>query len=754
IDEDGSSITKLATSYRRVGACGRAACFQIPVKRLCLQDPPPPPPISGSPATPPSFRHRREVTSVTLPLKTSQGRRASQCPGVTRPAPRPGGLRARPRCARCPGPPLRAPAFSSASCYRVLAHPGHSRPCPPLPAPSHPGRGRGPLPCPQASVLRGVGQAALVQRKGSIAPLVPFQRRPRGGLRAAARRGPPGRDFQASRGRQVAAGTLGAVVPPPCRGRPLGPGAGKCRGRPLGRGRGGGGAGAGLGGPGAGPGPGRGGAGGGPTPSEPRPPPPGGARSARRPRSGPGVARGAGSRAPHTPRGLAGPGGRGGRRGGRCAGAGPGAGGRPCGVAGRTPARSQVPQDTESGKSSPGRGRASSPLPPRPPSRLLRSLPSSAWFKMGSQVSVDMGAVRVVIVGGGFGGIAAASQLQTLNIPFMLVDMKDSFHHNVAALRASVESGFAKKTFISYSVTFKENFRQGLVVEIDVQNQMVLLEDGEALPFSHLILATGSTGLFPGKFNQVSSWELAIQAYEDMVKQVQRSQSVVVVGGGSAGVEMAAEVKTEFPEKEVTLIHSQVALADKELLPCVRQEAKEILLQKGVQLLLSERVSNLEDLPLNEYRERIQVHTDKGTEVATNLVIVCNGIKVNSSAYHSAFDGHLASNGALRVNEYLQVEGYSHIYAIGDCADVKEPKMAYHAGLHASVAVANIVNSRKQRPLKAYKPGALTFLLAMGRNDGVGQISGFYVGRLMVRLAKSRDLFVSSSWKTMRQSPP
>ena len=65
----------------------------------------------------------------------------------------------------------------------------------------------------------------------------------------------------------------------------------------------------------------------------------------------------------------------------------------------------------------------------------------------------------------------------------------------------------------------------------------------------------------------------------------------------------------------------------------------------------------------------------------------------------------LASDGALKVNEYLQVEGYSHIYAIGDCADVREPKMAYHASLHANVAVANIVNSMKQRPLKAYKPG-------------------------------------------------
>lgn len=60
---------------------------------------------------------------------------------------------------------------------------------------------------------------------------------------------------------------------------------------------------------------------------------------------------------------------------------------------------------------------------------------------MGSQVSMDMSGVHVVIVGGGFGGIAAASQLQALNISFVLVDMKDFFHHNVAALRASVESG-------------------------------------------------------------------------------------------------------------------------------------------------------------------------------------------------------------------------------------------------------------------------------------------------------------------------
>lgn len=59
---------------------------------------------------------------------------------------------------------------------------------------------------------------------------------------------------------------------------------------------------------------------------------------------------------------------------------------------------------------------------------------------MGAKVSVD-DSVCVVIVGGGFGGMEAARLLQDWGIPFVLVDMRDSFHHNVAALRASVQSG-------------------------------------------------------------------------------------------------------------------------------------------------------------------------------------------------------------------------------------------------------------------------------------------------------------------------
>ncbi|XP_073209630.1 ferroptosis suppressor protein 1 isoform X3 [Lepidochelys kempii] len=215
-------------------------------------------------------------------------------------------------------------------------------------------------------------------------------------------------------------------------------------------------------------------------------------------------------------------------------------------------------------------------------SQAEAALPS----RMGSKLSVD-DSVRVVIVGGGFGGIAAARQLKSWGIPFVLVDMRDAFHHNVGALRASVESGFAKKTFISYFVTFVESFRQAKVVGIDLLRQKVLLNDNEELFYSHLILATGSDGPFPGKFNQIIDMETAIQMYEDMVKELQKSPRIVIVGGGAAGVEMAAEIKTEYPAKEVTLIHSKIALADVELLPSVRQVVKEILLRKEVNLLLN-----------------------------------------------------------------------------------------------------------------------------------------------------------------------
>lgn len=371
---------------------------------------------------------------------------------------------------------------------------------------------------------------------------------------------------------------------------------------------------------------------------------------------------------------------------------------------------------------------------------------------MGGQVSVE--GVHVVVVGGGFGGIAAAQDLKYRGFSFTLIDMRDAFHHNVGALRASVQPGFAQKTFIPYAATFGESFVQGRVELVDTDRQAVILEGGREIRYSHLILCTGTDGPFPGKFNMVAPYHTAVQKYENFIGQVQAADSVLVVGGGSTGVEMAAEIKTEYPDKKVVLIHSKLGLADPALLPSVRREAQQILVEKGVELVLGQKVNNLSELPLNVMKKNAEVVTDKGDTLVTDLIVCCTGLRVNSAAYSATFKESMAENGALKVNDHMQVEGFSNVYAVGDCANVNEPKMAYHAGLHAAVAVSNIANGLSGKELASYRTGNVTMLLAMGRDDGVGQYGGIRLPRFLVAWGKSRDVLVWKSWRDMKQKQP
>ncbi|XP_016329338.1 apoptosis-inducing factor 2-like [Sinocyclocheilus anshuiensis] len=243
-------------------------------------------------------------------------------------------------------------------------------------------------------------------------------------------------------------------------------------------------------------------------------------------------------------------------------------------------------------------------------------------------------------------------------------------------------------------------------------------------------------------------WTPTNQPFRSMrtVKVIQEANTVVVVGGGTTGVEMAAEIRTEFTNKN--------EVADPDLLPSVKEQAKQVLLEKGVELLLGQKVTNLDELELNVCRKGMVVKTNKSEQVTADLVICCTGNKINSEAYRSSLTACMAENGALKVNKHLQVEGFDSVYAVGDCADLDEPKLAYHAGLHAAVAATNIINSLTGKSLTSYRTGNVTMLIAMGKDAGVGQFNGYKLPRFLVTKGKSQSLLLWKSWREMGQKAP
>ncbi len=109
-------------------------------------------------------------------------------------------------------------------------------------------------------------------------------------------------------------------------------------------------------------------------------------------------------------------------------------------------------------------------------------------------------------MGGGYGGCCCGVQLKKRGVPFVLVDPKEFFHHNIGAVRAAVFPQYCRRTAIPYVPTFGSSFVRGRVTSIDLDSRRATVEKaGEGAEvvvvpdFTHLVLATGSAGAFPAR---------------------------------------------------------------------------------------------------------------------------------------------------------------------------------------------------------------------------------------------------------------
>lgn len=324
----------------------------------------------------------------------------------------------------------------------------------------------------------------------------------------------------------------------------------------------------------------------------------------------------------------------------------------------------------------------------------------------------------VVVIGGGYGGSAAAKALDA-EADVVLVDPRDAFVHSAGSLRALAQPDWAGNIFFPYDTLLT----RGSVVRdraATVDPGGVTLASGRRIDADYLVLATGSSYSYPGK----PAADATSDALEDLRrthKELAGAEHVLIAGAGPVGLELAGEIRDAWPHKQVTVVDP-----GEQLLPGFRADVRADLHRQldelGIRLRLGTRLA----APPATEPGRVgtfTVTTTGGADITADIWFRAHGVRLNSDYLG---DGRLTTRtprGQVRVSETLAVDGYDHVYAIGDITDVAEAKMALHAIEHAEVVARNITAQlRGEQPAATHRPAPdPVILLPLGPRHGVGQ---------------------------------
>src|ERR1700722_5145171 len=193
------------------------------------------------------------------------------------------------------------------------------------------------------------------------------------------------------------------------------------------------------------------------------------------------------------------------------------------------------------------------------------------------------GKPTVVVVGGGYGGIAVAKALDETS-DVVLVEPKDAFMHNIAALRALVDPSWLPKIFLPYAglLTNGRVVRDRAVV---VDPHRVVTASGAEISADFIVLATGSRYPFPAKTDLVDTHHA-----QEQVRQTNRALAqanrILLMGAGPVGIELAGEIREVWPEKTIVLLDVADEILGGPYVPELKAELRRQLVEIGVELIL------------------------------------------------------------------------------------------------------------------------------------------------------------------------
>lgn len=346
--------------------------------------------------------------------------------------------------------------------------------------------------------------------------------------------------------------------------------------------------------------------------------------------------------------------------------------------------------------------------------------------------------VRVAIVGGGVGGHLVAHELQT-ELDVVLIEPRDHLPIPLAAPRVLVDPSVAERALVPYA-DFLPRVTHVQDRAIQVSSTGIETASGKRITADAIVLATGSAYphdpllLPPTPARQARLVEVAT-----MADRIARADSVLIVGGGPVGVEVAGEVLSRWPDKALTLVHAGPALLPGTS-PAPGRNARDWLVARGAEVILGDRVEPAPTSGAGPAAWR----TRGGRTIDADLVLSFVGYAPRLD--YLALDGAISESGRVRVRDTLQVHGHDTAFAVGDITDLNERKLAMYAAKHAKVVAANLrALAAGATPSATYRPatGDQTMLVTLGPNAGVGHLPlGPFKQGWLARWLKAGDMMV------------
>jgi len=365
---------------------------------------------------------------------------------------------------------------------------------------------------------------------------------------------------------------------------------------------------------------------------------------------------------------------------------------------------------------------------------------------------------KVLVVGGGFAGYTAAKTLCDLtedrdDVGVLVVSRENYFTFwpmvpGIVGSEVDIEN--VAQPVRRPLIELGASFRRAELKDVDFERKVVVADGGKEFPYDHLILALGSQPNFFG-IPGVKEYTLALAGLADALRirnrVIERFEQVtlvpekfpdprlafVVTGGGSTGVETAAEIHAlvhealapDFPNINVDEVRIIVIEAGPEILreldPALRRAASAELAARGIEVITSVRVMEVT-------ADRVKLHD--GREIKADNVVWTAGIRPNTKL--KDLDLPLTERDGVVVDERLRVPDRPGVWAIGDSAAITQrdgrlaPPTAQAAVQEGRVAARNVLAAidGKEDRLERFEYRPLGQLVELGSRFAVNDVMG------------------------------